>query len=229
MALLPDVVMFMQSNPQRHTMYPYSTEVTPAAKSHLDAQFAYINEMSTTLTNSFQHLLDMNIQLGQSVFEEFQVAGRQMLGAASPSEAMSAAASHAQPASRHLSTYRQNFTQAAADIQVELARVSEKHGQETARTAGVLADTVKRAAADETERGIRQQQDTLKNARDAFGSFQAADGVQRNQPGTGMQGADNGSHVQAESERVSNAPEGNRQGTLTAQQPNRKDNGKHGR
>jgi hypothetical protein len=47
-------------------MYPYSKAVTPAARSHLDAQFAFFNEMSKTWTQSFQHMFDMNVELGRS-------------------------------------------------------------------------------------------------------------------------------------------------------------------
>jgi phasin family protein len=137
-------------------MYPYSQAVTPAANSHLDAQLAFFNEISKTLTQSFQNLFDLNMRLSRSFFEEFRSTGQQMLTAKSPADAISLAAAHAQPASQSLRAYHQHVSKAAADTQVELARVSEKHVQETSRTANVLADEVKRATADETERNVRQ-------------------------------------------------------------------------
>jgi hypothetical protein len=67
-------------------------------------------------------------------------------------------------------SYRHHVSQSAADTQVELARVSEKHVQETSRTAGILANEVKCvAAADEAERAARRQQDMVKSVRDPFG------------------------------------------------------------
>jgi phasin family protein len=157
--------------PSRHTMYPYSQAVTPAARSHLDAQLAFLNEMSKTWTQSFQHMFDMNVELGRSLIEDSRIAGEQMLAAESPVDAISIATAQAQPMSQRLHTYRHHVSQSAADTQVELARVSEKHVQETSRTAGILADEVKRvAAADEAEQAVRRQQDMLKSVRDPFGS-----------------------------------------------------------
>jgi phasin family protein len=151
-------------------MYPYSQAVTPAARSHLDAQFAFFNEMSKTWTQSFQRMFDMNVELGRSFIEDSRIVGEQMLAAKSPVDAISIATAQAQPMSQRLHTYRHHVSQSAADTQVELARVSEKHVQETSRTAGFLADEVKRvAAADEAERAARSKQDILKNVRDPFG------------------------------------------------------------
>jgi phasin family protein len=151
-------------------MYPYSQAVSPAARSHLDAQLAFFNEMSKTWTQSFQRMFDMNVELGRSFIEDSRIAGEQMLAAKSPVDAISIATAQAQPMSQRLHTYRHHVSQSAADTQVELARVSEKHVQETSRTAGILANEVQRvAAADEAERAVRRQQDMLKSVRDPFG------------------------------------------------------------
>jgi hypothetical protein len=113
----------------------------------------------------------LNMRLSQSFLEEAGITGQQMLAAKSPAEAISVAAARAHPASQSLVAYHQQVSKAAADAQVELTRVSEKHVQETSRTASVLANEVKRAAADQTERNVRQQQEMLKSVRDPFESF----------------------------------------------------------
>ena len=128
--------------------------MTPADRSHLDARLAYFNEMSKTWTESLRHIYDTNVEFGRSFVEECRIAGQNMLAAKSPADAMSIATAHAQPGSQRLHDYHHYVSQAAADMQVQLARVSEKYGQETSRTAGVLASEVKRAAADETERTV---------------------------------------------------------------------------
>lgn len=115
-------------------------------------------------------MFDMNVELGRAFFEDARIVGEQMLDAKSPVDAMSIATAQVQPMSQRLHTYRHHVSQSAADTQVELARVSEKHGQETSRTAGILANEVKRvAASDEAERAVRRQQDMLNSVRDRFG------------------------------------------------------------
>jgi hypothetical protein len=119
-------------------MFPFPQSVTPAVRSHLDAQVAFLNDVSKSFTRSFQNLVDLNLQLGQTLLEESSI------------------------------TYQQHLSRVVADAQVELARVTEQHVQETSRTARGLADQVARTASEETQESIRKQEETLKNFRDPF-------------------------------------------------------------
>ena len=149
-------------------MFPYSQSVTPAVRTHLDAQMSFINDMSKSLFQSFQQLCDLNIQLTQTMLEEATQTSQQMLTADRQTDVISAAASRAQPAAEKLRAYQQHISRVAADTQVELARVTEQHVQETTRTARALADEVQRVASEETERNMRNQQEALRNATDPF-------------------------------------------------------------
>jgi phasin family protein len=149
-------------------MYPFPQSVTPAVRSHFDAQFAFFNGLSKSLSRSFQDVCQLNIQLGQSLLEETALASQRLMTADRPNDAFAAAASHAQPASDKLRAYQQHLSRLAAASQVELSRVTEQHVQETSRTARALADEVTRAASEETDRTMRQQEEALKNFRDPF-------------------------------------------------------------
>ncbi len=175
-------------------MYPFSKSVTPAVRSHLDAQVAFFNDIQKSFSRSFQNLVELNVQLGQTMLEESTIAGQQLLTSDRATDAFSATASRAQPASDKLRAYQQHISRVAADAQVELARVTEQHVQNTSRTARALADEVARTATEETERNIQKQQETVKNFRDPF-HFEAS----RNSNGNGsmhasgnLQSADNG-------------------------------------
>lgn len=156
-------------------MYPFSQAVTPAVRTHLDAQIAFFNDMSKSLFRSFQQLCDLNIQLTQTMLEETAISGQQLLTADRQTDVISAAASRAQPATEKLRAYQQHISRVAADAQVELARVTEQHVQETTRTARQLADEVARVASEETERSMRTQQETMRKFTDPF----AQDGARR--------------------------------------------------
>ncbi|WP_282445570.1 TIGR01841 family phasin [Massilia antarctica] len=149
-------------------MFPYSQSVTPAVRSHLDAQVSFLNDMSKSLFNSFQQLCNLNIQLTQTLLEETALSSQQMLTADRQTDVISAAASRAQPATEKLRAYQQHISRVAADAQVELARVTEQHVQETTRTARALADEVARVASEETERSMRNQQESMRKFSDPF-------------------------------------------------------------
>jgi phasin family protein len=166
-------------------MYPFSQSVTPAVRTHLDAQTAFVNDVSKSLFQSFQQLCDLNIKLVQTMLEETALASQQILTADRQTEVLSAAASRAQPATEKLRAYQQHISRVAADAQVELARVTEQHVQKTTQTARQLADEVARTATEETQRGLRQGQDTLQRFTDPFASGNGHDRAQGYSAGSG--------------------------------------------
>jgi phasin family protein len=176
-------------------MYPFSQSVTPAVRTHLEAQMAFINDMSKSLFRSFQQLCDLNIQLTQTMLEETAMTTQQLMTAERQTEVMGAAASRAQPATEKLRAYQQHISRVAADAQVELARVTEQHVQETSRTARALADEVARCASEETERNMRNQQENMRKFSDPFhtGSSQARGNGSADRAGASMQGGQPGS------------------------------------
>lgn len=166
-------------------MFPFSQSVTPAVRSHLDAQAAFMNDMSKSLFRSFQQLCDLNIQLTQTMLEESTLASNSLLTADRQTDVISAAASRAQPATEKLRAYQQHISRVAADAQVELARVTEQHVQETSRTARALADEVARVATEESDRSMRSQQENMRKFTDPFRS---GDGQMRGNGGDQARG-----------------------------------------
>lgn len=184
-------------------MYPFSPAVTPAVRSHLDAQVSFFNDMSKSLSRSFQDLCELNIQLGQTLLEEGSIAGQQFLTTGNATDVIAIAASRSQPAADKLRAYQQHMSRIMADAQVELARLTEQHSQVTSRTARDLADQVAQVATDETEKNISKQQEMMKNFQDPF----QHQGVARGNGSTGAHGnlhsAD--ANVDAESKRSAKA------------------------
>ena len=154
--------------------------------------------MSKSFSRSLQSIVELNLQLGQTLLEESSIAGQQLLTTDRATDAISVAASRAQPASDKLRAYQQHISRVAADAQVDLARVTEQHVQNTSRTARALADEVARTATEETERNIHQQQETARNFRDPFqhsearkngGTLHASGSLQSADQGNGAHGS----------------------------------------
>ena len=173
-------------------MYPFPHAVNPAIRSHLDAQTAYMNDVSKSIFRSFQQMMDLNIQLAQTMMEETALIGKQMVSADRQSELLSAAASRAQPASDKLRAYQQHITRLAADAQVDIARVTEQHVQNTSRTARALADEVARDATEQTERGLRAQQETARQFSDPFAREGGNGAARQSRADSGSDGSFNG-------------------------------------
>ncbi|MYM87234.1 TIGR01841 family phasin [Rugamonas sp. FT82W] len=149
-------------------MYPFSQSVTPAAKTHMEAQLSFFNDMSKSLFRTVQQYSDLNIQLAQTLLEESTMTGQQIITAHRPTEAIAAAAAHAQPTAEKLRAYQQHLSRIAADTQVDLSKVAEEHVQETSRTAKALADEVARVTSEETEKTLRSHQDAVERFSDPF-------------------------------------------------------------
>ncbi|HWW68414.1 MAG TPA: TIGR01841 family phasin [Duganella sp.] len=129
---------------------------------------SFFNDMSKSLFRTFQQYSDLNIQLAQTLLEESTMTGHKFITANRPTEAIAAAAAHAQPAAEKLRAYQQHLSRIAADTQVDLSKVAEEHVQETSRTAKALAEEVARVTTEETEKTLRTQQDAVSKFTDPF-------------------------------------------------------------
>lgn len=177
-------------------MYPFAQSVTPAAKTHLEAQLSFFNDMSKSLFRTVQQYSDLNIQLAQTLLEESTTAGQRIITSHRPTEAIAAAAQHAQPTAEKLRAYQQHLSRIAADTQVDLSNVTQEHVQETSRTAKALAEEVARVTSEETEKNLRNQKDAIEKFTDPFfahdGSRQSR-GNESRSGGQSLQSGQNGS------------------------------------
>lgn len=189
-------------------MYPFAPSVTPAVRTHLDAQISFANDLSKSFFRSFQHVCDLNIQLAQTLLEEVTVAGHTAITHERPTEALSAASARAQPAADKLRAYQQSIARVAAGAQVDLARVTEQHVKETTRTARALADEVEKAAAEEAEHGLRAQQETMRGFTDPFKHIGA--GMRGNGDANQMSGADSFQQAAAQATQAAKSGAGAR-------------------
>lgn len=128
-------------------MFLFPQSVTPVMRTHLDAQAAFVNELSKSLFRSFQQACELNLQLAQTLFEE---------------------AARTQPATDKLRDYQQRVARLASDTQVELARVADQHVQATARTARAVVDDLAHTSADQAERGVRSGEEALRSMSEPF-------------------------------------------------------------
>ena len=95
-------------------MFTFPQSVNPAVRSHVDAQFAFLNDLSRSMTRSFQDVFQLNMQLCQTLIEETALISQGLMSTERPNDALTAAASRAQPATDKLRAYQQNLSGLAA-------------------------------------------------------------------------------------------------------------------
>lgn len=181
-------------------MYPLSPAVAPALRAHLDAQAAFINDLSKVLLRSFQQMCALNIELAQTLLEEATLASRQVLAAQRQSDVLGAAAARAQPATDKLRQYQEALARLAAEAQVELARVAGQHVQNTTRSAREVVDEVARQSADEAERTLRMQQEALRPGADNSARAKGASGANGTHGASPGKGQEGGRHAGAQAQ-----------------------------
>jgi phasin family protein len=157
-------------------------EVPPALKSHLEAQFSFLTDVSKKMFEGVQRISQLNVQVAQTLMEEAISNSHQLIGSTTATDYLSIATSQAQPLAEKIRSYQQHLNNIGAGVQVELSRTAERHVPETARTAAALAEEVGRRTQEETEKVTQRQKAAFdkvsKPINDAQDSSQQNNGMQ---------------------------------------------------
>lgn len=151
-------------------------EVPPALKSHLDAQFSFLADLSKKMFDGFQRVGQLNVQVAQTVMEEAINNTHQLIESNTPTDYLSIATSQVQPVAEKMRAYQQHLSNITAGVQVELTRTAEQHVPQTSRTAAAVAEEVVRRGAEETDKVSQRQ-------RAAFEKLTRPINEQNDQPG----------------------------------------------
>ncbi len=162
----------------------FSNSISPALKSHLEAQLNFATELSRKMFDTAQKMSELHLRLAQDLFQECSNTSQQLLCARDMGELLSAAA-QLQPGGATLRQYQQQLGNLVAHANVEMNRAAETHIPEASRTAVAFADEVVRKTAEETEKATQRQRELIEKMHA---------GGHRDGAGAG-QGRDNGRHA----------------------------------
>jgi Phasin protein len=132
----------------------FTTSISPALKSHLQAQLDFAADLSRKIVDTAQQVSELNLRAAQEMFDEFNKTSEQMLAARDPGEYFSLTLSQ-------LQRYQQQLSHLVAYAHVEMNRTAETHIPETSRTAAAFADEVVRKTAEETEKATQRQRELI--------------------------------------------------------------------
>lgn len=157
----------------------FTTSISPALKSHWQAQLHFAADLSRKLVDTAQQVSELNLRLSQEILEEFNKNNQQMLSAHDPAQLLALAVGQMQPAGDKLQRYQQQLSRVIANANVELNRTAETHIPETSRTAAAFADEVLRKTAEETEKATQRQRELIEKMHAGV----LADGASHNKDG----------------------------------------------
>lgn len=138
-----------------------SETITPAVKSHLEAQLSFYNDITKRMFDSAQQIVELHLHLSQTFIDELMAASQQLLSAKDPAEFASIMATQTQPAVEKVRAYQQRLSSILAGTQAELTKAAETHMPETSRTAVAVADELMRKASEETEKATQRQKEVI--------------------------------------------------------------------
>lgn len=138
-----------------------SPSLSPALKSHLEAQCHFATELSRKMFDTAQQLSELHLRLAQDLLQQWSSASQQLLCARDTGEFMSLAAAQLQPGSNKLQQYQHQLGNLVANASVEMNRTAENHLPEASRTAVAFADEVVRKTAEETEKATQRQREMI--------------------------------------------------------------------
>ncbi|MEG2029149.1 MAG: phasin family protein [Janthinobacterium sp.] len=139
----------------------FTNSISPALKSHLEAQLNFITELSRKMFDTAQKVSELNMRLAQDMLQEISNANNQLLTARDTGELLSLAAAQMQPGADKLRQYQQQLSHLVANANVEMNRTAETHIPEASRTAAAFADEVVRKTAEETEKATQRQRELI--------------------------------------------------------------------
>lgn len=127
-------------------MFPIPEPISSATKANLEAQLAAFTALSTKMVESFEQVIDLNINAGKALLEDQAITTRQLLAAKDPQELVSLAAAQAQPAAARMIAYGRHLANITGSVQADFVRTAEESMAEAGRKMGAYADDAGRNA-----------------------------------------------------------------------------------
>lgn len=134
---------------------------TPAYQSQINAQQAFISDLTSKVFEAAQKVTQLNLQLAQDMLEDLSTTHHQLLQAQGLAGLASAATSQAHPIAERLRNYQQNLTGVVAGANAELTRTAESHLPDLSRASSDVAEEVVKRASEEIDKASQRSREVV--------------------------------------------------------------------
>lgn len=166
-------------------MLPNNKYFETAVRSNLEAQVAMLTALTTTVFESLEKVVDLNLNAGKTSLEESAATAKQLLSAKDPQESLSLAVAQAQPTVAKVIAYSRHLVGIAAASQAEFSRITEEQFAEKGRRVAALVGQASKNAPAGSENAMAIMQAAIHNAKAGYERFNkttkhAAEAVEAN-------------------------------------------------
>lgn len=127
-------------------MYTVPEQFSSATKANLEAQMALLTSITGKAFENFEKLIDLNMNVAKTSFDESSVAAKQLLAAKDPQEFFKLSAEKAQPTAEKFVAYGRHLANIASSAQAELTKSAESQITETNRKVLSLFEEISKNA-----------------------------------------------------------------------------------
>jgi phasin family protein len=145
-------------------MFSFQETLSAATKTTLESQLALISSLTNKTFESFEKMVDLNINVAKASLEESAANVQQLLAAKDVQEFFSLSAAQAQPNTEKALAYARHLASIASSAQAEFTKAAETQIAETNRKVIALVEEVSKNAPAGSENAIAFVKSAIGNA-----------------------------------------------------------------
>jgi len=145
-------------------MFTLPEQFSAATKANFDAQFAVFSALTGKTIESLEKVVELNLTVAKTAFEESNQAAKQLIGAKDVQEFFSLTAAHAQPSADKAVAYARHLASITSGAQAEFTKAAEAHVADTNRKVVAFVDEISKNAPAGSENAIALLKSAIGNA-----------------------------------------------------------------
>jgi len=155
-------------------MFTLPEQFSTATKASLDAQFAAFSALTSKAIESVEKMVELNLTVAKTAFEESNVAAKQLISAKDAQEFFTLTAAHAQPNADKALAYARHLAAITNGAQAEFTKAAEAHVADTNRKVVAFVDEISKNAPAGSENAIALLKSAIGNANASYDQINKA-------------------------------------------------------
>lgn len=155
-------------------MFQIPEPFSNVAKANFEAQLEAITALTSKAYESFEKVVDLNINASKASVEDYAATMRQLAAAKDPQEFLALAAAQAQPNAAKAIAYSRHLASIATNTQAEITRAAEEQIAEAGRKLSEIVDDVSKNAPPGSENVVALFKSAIGNANAGYEQFNRA-------------------------------------------------------
>ena len=152
-------------------MFTLPEQFSAATKANFDAQLAILSAFTSKAIESVEKVVELNLTVAKTSFEESNAAAKQLLAAKDAQEFLNLTTAHAQPNADKALAYARHLASISAGAQAEFAKTTEAHVAETNRKVVAFVEEISKNAPAGSEIAIAIMKSAIGNANASYDQF----------------------------------------------------------